>query len=506
MADGGNVKMRPADGPAKPSFLPRLGPKTIGFLWVARIGAAGAAFLTQILLGRGLGVEGYGALAVSLALVGFLLPLAGFGVPVFWLRVFGKEGQSARRWLRPTLILVAGSSVIVAAVAILLAFVVDLPSTSRTLVLVLSIAIPAQAVVSAAGSVLQLGSRYVALAICYALPYFARFLVAAVAVLLQGSSFAVAAGYSATATGMAVLYARELRHLVKRPPGGGNDEGKALADTVSTEPVPSLGRTLGQVWPFALSGFFYATYFQGSTALLGILGGEAEAGIFGAALSILSLGYLLPAVVFQQYLLPHLNRWLEHDRGRFVAAYPAGVDLMLATSLAFTGVAAGLGPWAMPFLFGAQFKASGPVLAVLALCFPIRFLASAAEATLLTESDMRYRVGCQCVGAAVAVIGGFLFVPRMGVWGAAIALIASEAAVLAGYLRGVRRRVLGGGALRTVVHGRLWAAPLGCALVVAGSLLFRGVHPAIGPLLAFAAVAISAWLTKGATHSKWLLG
>jgi len=139
--DGGNVKMRLADGPAKPSFLPRLGPKTIGLLWVARIGAAGAAFLTQILLGRGLGLEGYGVLVTSLALVSFLLPLAGFGVPVFWLRVFGKEGQSARRWLRPTLILVAESSVVVAVVAILLAFVVDLPSTSRTLVLVLSIMI-----------------------------------------------------------------------------------------------------------------------------------------------------------------------------------------------------------------------------------------------------------------------------------------------------------------------------------------------------------------------------
>ncbi len=503
MANDSDLEMRPSSRPDTSSLLPRLGPRTVGFLWMARIGAAGAAFLTQILLGRGLGLEGYGALATSLALIGFLLPLAGFGVPAFWLRVFGREGQSARRWVRPTLVLVAISSAVVAALAVLLAFAVELPGSSRTLVLVLSVVIPAQAVVSAAAAVFQLGSRYVALAICSSLPYFTRFLVAATAVLLQASPLAVAAGYSATGMGMAALYARELLFLTRRPSAGSDPGGGALADR---EFVPSLSLTLAQVWPFALSGFFYATYFTGSTALLGILGGEAEAGVFGAALSILSLGYLLPAVIYQQYLLPHLNRWLEHDRDRFVRTYAAGVDLMLAASLAFTGVAAGLAPWLMPTLFGAQFAESGRVVVVLSLCFPIRFLASAAEATLLTESDMRYRVGCQCTGAAVAVIACFVFVPRMGVWGAVIALIASEVTVLVGYLRGVSRRVLGGGILRTVVHGKLWVAPLGCALLVAGNLLLQGIHPAIGPVSALGAVAASAWLAKGATHSRLLLG
>lgn len=483
--------------------LPRLSSRSILVLWVARLATAGAGFLTQILLGRTLGLAGYGAFATALALMNLLLPLAGFGVPGFWLRVFGKSDVQGRQYARPTLRILGFSSIAISALAATLALLLGLPASSRTLALVLTALVPSQAVVAAAGAVLQLGSRFGALAICVGLPYLSRLAVAAGAAVWSGTPLWVAVGYAGTAVGLGLAYLPTARKITTV--GAGVESSSAARNYSPTSSTSwTTAQTAWQIWPFAFSGFFYAAYFQGSTVLLGLVGGSEAAGTFSAALSVVSLGYLFPAVVYQQYLLPFLNRWLEHDQKRFIFTYTAGVDLMLSTSLAFTGLAAGLGPLLLPKLFGAEFAGAGPILIVLATCLPIRFLSSAAEATLLTEKDMRRRVWCQGIGAAVGTVLILLLAPLLGVWGAVTAMIGSEISVLIGYLYVVRRFVLGGGVLATRLRGRAaFALPISL-VAVGGSFALQQHHPAFRVVVALVAVAASLALTKRATAWRLL--
>jgi O-antigen/teichoic acid export membrane protein len=215
---------------------------------------------------------------------------------------------------------------------------------------------------------------------------------------------------------------------------------------------------------------------------------------------VISLGYLFPAVVFQQYLLPYLNRWIEHDHARFVSTYKAGANLMLAVSLVFTGLVTSLGPLVLPRLFGAEFSGVGPIVVCLALCFPIRFLSSTAEAVLLTERDMRRRVWCQGIGAAVGTALILLLAPRFGIWGAVAAMIGSEISVLIGYLFVVGRYVLGGGVLVAKFHGRASLVFSASVAVVGGTLALQQYHPAITMLAGLAAVGGGlGLLARGAT-------
>ena len=70
-------------------------------------GIAGAGFLTQVILGRALTVEGYGVLATGMGLITILGAFSGHGIGGFWLKVFGSEGWAGLRWVKPSLTLAA---------------------------------------------------------------------------------------------------------------------------------------------------------------------------------------------------------------------------------------------------------------------------------------------------------------------------------------------------------------------------------------------------------------
>ncbi len=71
----------------------------ISFLWLGSLAGAGLVFITNVVLARELTPSGYGVFAAALTTITLLLPLAGFGVRGFWLKVFGAEGWGAVRWL-----------------------------------------------------------------------------------------------------------------------------------------------------------------------------------------------------------------------------------------------------------------------------------------------------------------------------------------------------------------------------------------------------------------------
>jgi O-antigen/teichoic acid export membrane protein len=90
-------------------------------------------------------------------------------------------------------------------------------------------------------------------------------------------------------------------------------------------------------------------------------------------------------------------------------------------------------------VFGREYMAVADILAVLALCAPIRFLSSAMGSALLTEGHMRFRVYAMAMATLVAVALKALLIPAFGVIGAAWATVAAETTLLLGTHVGVRR-------------------------------------------------------------------
>jgi O-antigen/teichoic acid export membrane protein len=193
-----------------------------------------------------------------------------------------------------------------------------------------------------------------------------------------------------------------------------------------------------QAWAYGLVAVLYPIFFQVSTILLKYLGSDAHAGRWAIALAIMTAIYLLPATIYQKFLLAKLHRWAAHDQPKFWLVYKRGNVGMTLLGVAVSIGLVAVSPFVVPFVFGEDYRGVVSILVVLALCPPIRFLSTAMGAALLTDSHMRYRVYAMAWATVVAIALNAALIPRFAEMGAAWATVIAELVLLAGTWNGVR--------------------------------------------------------------------
>ncbi|MGX5732408.1 lipopolysaccharide biosynthesis protein [Pseudoxanthomonas beigongshangi] len=410
----------------------------LSLLWLATAAGAVMVFAAQTLLARRFGPAEYGLFASSLATITLVAPLAGFGLSQFRLKAFGTEGWQAERWRRASERFIAASTTLaVAAVAIWAEWGPPVDARTRQLLWWLLPVIAGLLAVEQIGSKLRLEERYGALAAWQLWMPLGRLLVAAYALAWSGMRVEmVALGYSLIAL-LAVLAAWPQWRAMARGRWSLRGHG-AKQEAALPGALPGVRELCAQAWPYGMAAVLYPVFFQIGTVLLKYLAGDAAAGHFGIALAVMTAIYLFPATVYQKFLLSKLHRWAVHDKPRFRQVYRWGGIAMLASGIA-GGIALAFGATLAPQIFGAGYRTVVPLLQVLALCVPLRFLSTAVGSVLLTEGHMRYRVGAMALAALAAVLLNLALIPAFAEMGAAIATVIAEALLLGLMYRGARR-------------------------------------------------------------------
>lgn len=403
--------------------------------------AAGAAmvFLTQVLLARHFGPAQYGLFASSLATVSLVAPLAGFGLSQFRLKAHGAEGWAGERWQPASARFIAFTSAVAVGGVVAWALAgppVDAPT--RHMLLVLAPFILGLLAVEQIGSKLRLEERHAALAGWQLLMPAGRLAIALLAVAgLSLSIDAVAWGHALLAV-IALSLAWPQWQAMRR--GAWTLKGHGARDATLARDIatPDARMLFRHAWPYGVAAVLYPVFFQIGTVLLKYLRGDAEAGVFGIALAVMTAIYLFPTTVYQKFLLARLHRWAVHDRARFRQVYRLGCIGMLASGVVIGLVLAATSGHAVR-LFGERYAGLAPLLMVLAACVPIRFLSTAVGAVLLTEGQMLFRVGAMLAAAVAATLLNLLLIPAHGAMGAAVATLAAEGLLLLAMYLGARR-------------------------------------------------------------------
>lgn len=410
----------------------------LSLLWLATAAGAVAVFAAQTLLARRFGPAEYGLFASSLATITLIAPLAGFGLSQFRLKVFGTEGWQAQRWRRASeRFIVASTTLALIGVAAWAEWGPPVDARTRQLLWLLLPVIIGLLAVEQIGSKLRLEERHGVLAAWQLWMPLGRLLVAAYALAWSGMRIEmVALGYSAVAV-LAVFAAMPQWRSMAR--GDWALRGHGAQDISALQALPPGVRQLCvQAWPYGMAAVLYPVFFQIGTVLLKYLAGDAAAGHFGIALAVMTAIYLFPTTVYQKFLLSKLHRWAVHDRPRFRQVYRWGTVAMLASGIVGGIVLAFAAPLATQ-VFGAGYRTVVPLLQVLALCVPLRFLSTAVGSVLLTEGHMRYRVYAMALAALAAVLLNLALIPAFAEMGAAIATVIAEALLLGLMYRGARR-------------------------------------------------------------------
>jgi O-antigen/teichoic acid export membrane protein len=409
----------------------------ISLLWMATALGAVVVFLTQALLAHALGPASYGLFVSSLAMVRMVAPLAGFGISPFWLKAYGAEGWAADRWLRPSLQFLAGTTLLTLAIVVLWAFT-GAPSDATVMMLLLIPVVLATLAAGLLSSKLRLEERHSMLALWQLITPGSRLVVVLVLLLMPalGVGF-IAVGYGAVSLGTALLATPPLVAMLR---GGmrlyGHGPRPARACNAVT---PSALQLWSQAWAYGVAAVLYSVFFQISTVLLKYLDGNIEAGIFGIAMAVMTAIYLIPATLYQKFLLSKLHRWANHDTAKFWRVYRHGNLAMLLSGALLGVVMVLMAPWIVPLAFGEKYRAVIPVLNVLAWCIPIRFLSAGVGSALLNEKHMRYRVYVMCLSAVAVILLNFAWIPAHHELGAAAAVVAGESLLLLTMYAGVRR-------------------------------------------------------------------
>lgn len=411
--------------------------KAVSLLWFGSMLGAGCAFFTQVILARVLGPTELGVFASILGVVMLLTSIASFGLSGFWLKIFGQEGWQALRWLSSS-VFYAGITTALALFALLLWGVFGPhDGTEEKLFYILSFCLIGQVGLELVSARLQLEERYKYLAIWQLIPHLTRIILLFGLMLCVEQAVtveSVAYLYAVVSTFVFIIGVYSIWGMCR---GRLNLQGHGSYKVVDM-PAVNWVRVASQSWPFGLASIFHLIYFQSDIVLLKYISGDAAAGIYNVAFTIMVAVYIFPSVVYQKFLIPKIHRWANHDRARFYEVYRKGNQVMLIFGVIAMIIIWILAPYFVPLLFGEAYIASVAALYILAIAAPIRFLATSVGATLVTQEHMKRKVRYMGVTALINIGMNMLAIPVYGVVGAAVTTVLSELILLALYFFGVR--------------------------------------------------------------------
>lgn len=405
-------------------------------------GTAAVSFLIQLGLAWGLDVASYGRLAAMVAAVNVLTPIASCGAGWLWFQVYGSEGWGAQRWIAVSL---RASAVCSCAALVALGAYLALTEGAPLVTILfavgaMSAVLLGQSLAEMVSARLQLEERYGLLAAWQLLTPLGRALgIGSVFLLGYRDLPAVLAAYGSVGllcTAVGVVSASQMHRGRLRLRGHGPPVGAVAAP-------PAMRQVLGAATPYVLMTTFYLVYSQGVVAVVERLLGPTDAAIYNIAFLVMSVACLAPSVVYTKFLASKIFRWSTHDRELFAAAFHVGVAVQLLLGLLAMATVIAAAPLLVPLVFGERYALAVPIVMLLALAIPVRFVLHAYGAAFYSREQMPRKVTYMGITAAASVILNVLLTPVAGLSGAVIAAIAAELCLLLLFFRGADRHIDG---------------------------------------------------------------
>jgi O-antigen/teichoic acid export membrane protein len=403
------------------------------------------------LASRYLGLDGFGALTLGMAIVSLVALLTDLGMSTMAAREIAREPEREREILGNVRSL--GLAFSVGAALLLLAVAEAAYSSNfevRRAVLVLSLQLLTAPFVGAARAHFQARQRGPLIAIgdvALAVAIFGGSLIAYEADLgFTAMVGAVAAGYVAQAVVMTALMPAGLR----------------LAWAVRRDTWNLLLRIS---LPLGATMIVNYLYFRLDLVLLSILKGEDDVAVYGLAYRVLEGLMVLPAY-FMLALFPEIAR-LTGQRERVDAIVRAALSVMEALALPLVLVFAVFADDVIRVIADQDFADAAWVLRILTLALGVSYLNGVYGNALPALGRQNQLFRWSLVVLACNLVVNVALIPPFGVIGAAVAVVLSE---------------LVGFAVVRHLYGQVGAAPwprLDPRMLLAGALMVAAMAPAL---------------------------
>lgn len=395
---------------------------SLGLLWLGSFVGRGSTFLIYIILARELGPDAFGIFSSAMATIMIFALLGGFGIPHVWLKVFGLEGWSGIRWVKPSLSFVLITLIVIIFIIFTITQIQPEEDKTNMLLTFLFFFLCGYVGIQLVSSKLQLEERYRFITVLQFMPNITRLVLICACFYLFGLSltlFEVALIYALIGLVITVWCIKQLIMMSR-------GEIKLKGHDVPKEIVkigPSLIEVIKVAWPFGFAGFFAFIYIQSDIVIIKYLVGNDQAGYYSVAFTIFSAVMSIPMILFSKFLIPKYHRWVIHDKVQFYKTYKKGNFAMLLSGIGIFLFLMFFSNILITSIFGVDYLPSVDYVRILAFTVPFSFLSESYGAALMTGEFIKLRVKVMGIVALLNIISNFVLIPFYGAIGAAFSTL-----------------------------------------------------------------------------------
>lgn len=392
--------------------------RNVGWQSFDRIFRMGGAVVVSVIIVRYLGPERFGTYSYALAFVGIFAALAGLGLDGIVVREIARDVTR-----RDTILGTAFGLKLAGGLFSFLVVLALIKITNRNdSELVLITAFFALGLMFSSLDVIDFWfqSRIQAkpIALARSSAFVASSILKIVLVLYAASLVALAAATVAetvlAAVGLAIAYrltGQEIRHW---------------------RPDPRLAKTLlAESWPLIISGFTILIYMRIDQVMLGAMMDKETVGIYAAAVKFSEAWYFIPGSISVS-VFPLLVSLFQNNRSLFWAKYQNVFNIMAGISMAIALGMTFLSTGLVRLVYGKEYIASGPILAIHIWAGVFVFLGFGGSIWTMINGYQKFALAASLAGLATKITLNFLLIPARGAMGAAVSMVISQA--VAAYL------------------------------------------------------------------------
>lgn len=189
---------------------------------------------------------------------------------------------------------------------------------------------------------------------------------------------------------------------------------------------PLISKIFKQSLPLLLSALMVAVYMRVDQLMISAMLTKEQLGFYSAATKISEVVYFIPAAVSMAFY-PEIISAKKTSDTLYIERVQQLHDVLIAISFAISCAVSITATPLISVMYGIEYAASVPVLAIHVWSSVFVFLGVASSRWLITENLQHYVLNRTILGCAVKVILNFYFIPQYGIVGAAWATIVSQA-------------------------------------------------------------------------------
>ena len=182
---------------------------------------------------------------------------------------------------------------------------------------------------------------------------------------------------------------------------------------------------LKTAWPFAITGALGILFTNTDILIISWMRTAAEVGIYSAAIRIVQVLYIVPAII-QLSTLPILSRLAKHDSQKFRFALERTVSLIFLISIPLSLGGAILGRGIMQLVFGSAYAAGGAAFSILMLSLSFDYAGGIIANAVFAYDHQKSLIVFSAIGGVGNVILDLLLIPHWGMAGSAVATLLAQ--------------------------------------------------------------------------------